>query len=67
MPNQLGGDEVGGGRMNREIPEYRFTLALPGLVIGLTQKDLGAGLVQVLAKIKAAREPTREPTLAAAD
>ena len=53
--------------MNREIPEYRFTLALPGLVIGLTQKDLGAGLVQVLAKIKAAREPTREPTLAAAD
>jgi hypothetical protein len=53
--------------MYREIRKRGLALPLTGLTIGLAEPSLGAGLVQVIPKVKTAGNPAGRPAFAAAD
>ena len=54
--------------MPRQVRQHRFPLGLACLGVAFARgKHLGTGLVQILAKIKAARLAACQSTLAAAD
>ena len=53
--------------MARQIAEHRLALGLAVLAVAFAEKGLLTRLVQIVAKVKAARLAAREPALAAAD
>ena len=53
--------------MYREIRKHGLALPLTGFMISLAEESLGARLVQVIPKVKAAGNPAGEPAFAAAD